>query len=255
MLNQSKYVNYDSEGRIILPNIKQIFIPDKGKELADCDLSGADAMVYGADAECKALMDFFANPKGKLYAWVGSQHLQREITEKSPEYKMYKATHHGVWYGAAANKISQVLGCSETKAKQLTDFYDYLYPEKKIWQERLMKEVKSKGYISNIFGRRRWFLNKNDPTLSNKVFAFIPSSTVAEVINRGWMNIRREIPDIQVLLQVHDSLVLQYDKEKALEYRPRILELMKIPLPYNPVVVIPADMKTSLISYGDTVKI
>lgn len=260
MLSQSQYVNYDLQGRIILPNIKKIFIPDVGKEIADADLSGADAMIYGADSECKKLMDFFENPtkfhkSGKLYAWIGSEHLQKYIDADSPEYKSYKATHHGVWYGAKYAKIAQVLSCSETKARDLTNFYDFIYPEKAKWHERLNKEVRNKGYISNIFGRRRWFLNKNDKTLENKIFAFKPSSTVADVINRGWINIREQYPDIDILLQVHDSLVMQYNIDKAEEYRPKILKAMEVPLDYNPPIIIPVDMKVSLTSYGDCEKI
>lgn len=35
---QPKYVKYSQDGKLLLPNIKRIFIPDEGYELADADL-------------------------------------------------------------------------------------------------------------------------------------------------------------------------------------------------------------------------
>lgn len=246
----SDLLQYDKDGKLQLPNIKKLFLPDAEMEIMDADLSGADAMTYAVDSGCKKLLDFFANPKGKLFAWVASQHLQREITPDDPEYRPYKASHHGVWYGMEVKKLAATVGCSIEKARELLRFYNYLYPEKDKWHARLRHEVKTKGYVSNCFGRRRWFLNTNDPTLHNKIYSFIPQSTTSEVINRGWINIADNIPEAEILMQVHDSLVIQYPAEKAIELRQKILENMKIPLDYPTPIIIPADFKVSRVSYG-----
>lgn len=281
---ENKYISYDTKGNLLLPNIKKIFIPDEGMEIMDADLSGADAQIYGADSECKKLLDFFENPlkfhkSGKLYAWVASEHLQRDVSTDDPEYKFYKASHHGVWYGMAVNKLALTINCTVSKAQQLLDFYDYLYPEKDIWQKRLVYEANTKGYITNIFGRRFWFPDTSDLTRNNKIFSSIPQSTTSEVINRGWINIRKNIDlheiatqqflaekisenikyrieqRCNVLLQVHDSLVIQYPIELADVVRPLIQKNMLIELPYKKPITIPADFKVSEISYGDCQKV
>jgi hypothetical protein len=183
------------------------------------------------------------------------------------------------WYGMATPKLAITVGCSLYKAQQLMDFYDYIYPEKRIWQERLVKEVEKRGYISNKFGRRFWFLDKNDPTRNNKIFSSIPQSTTGEVINRAWIKIRREIDLKQiaeqeyiaekvteqfckkvkqrcdVLMQVHDSLVIQYPILLAEKVRPLINGCMRIPIPYDPPLIIPSDFKVSTKSYGDCAKV
>lgn len=254
MKYNSKYVSYSKEGNLILPNIKKIFLPDEGMELLDGDLSGADAMVVAADSECKWLLDFFNSPKGKLYAYIASEHLQREVTSDSPEYKSYKAVCHGSNYGLGLDKLCTMLGISYTSAKSLQDFYFSLCKEIPKWHEKIRSEVNKKGFITNIFGRRGWFIDKKDPTLLNKAYAFIPQATVSDVINRGWVNIKRTLPEVDVLLQVHDSLVVQYPMEKAEFYRRKIKECMEIPLPYDPVLIIPSDFKVSTLSYGDVKK-
>lgn len=158
-------------------------------------------------------------------------------------------------YGLGIPKLARMLNISEASAQELQDFYFDLCPEIKLWHNRIKKEIADNGYISNIFGRRGWFLNKNDVTLYNKAFAFIPQSTIADLINHGIVNIYEKYPEIQVLMQVHDSAVCQYPIEKKEIYRKAILECLTIELPYNPPLIIPADMKVSTISYGDCEKI
>jgi DNA polymerase I-like protein with 3'-5' exonuclease and polymerase domains len=244
-------VTYTQEGAIALPNIKSIFLCDPGYEIMDCDLGGADAQIVAAESECKWLIEFFANPKGKLYAYIASQHLQREITSDSPEYKIYKSVCHGTNYKLGIDKLSKMLGISLDNAKALQAFYFSLCPEIPKWHAHLATTIARRGYLENKFGRRGWFLDKNDPNLLNKACAFLPQSTVADVINRAWIRIASTLPDIQVLMQVHDSLVLQYPLQKAAEYRRIIPELMRIPIPYKPVLVIPSDSKISDTSYGE----
>lgn len=245
----------EAKGKTYLPNVKRIFIPDPNCEIMDADLSAADAYSYFLDSECKNGIEFLRNPKGKLAAWVASNHLQREITENDLEYRPYKASHHGWWYGMEVNKLAATIGCSYSKAAELDTFYKYFYPERDAWHRRLLTEVRQKGYISNAFGRRFWFLDTNDPTLKNKIFAAIPQSTTAEVINRGWINIKRNLNQVKVLLQVHDSLVMEYPIEEADELRIKIIENMLIPLDYSPSVCIPVDFKISTVSYGDCEKV
>ena len=249
------YAEVAVEGSIILPNVKKIFLFDEGKEGADADYSGADAMVVASDSECKWLLDFFSKPQNKkLYAYVASEHLQRDITDKSPEYKAYKAVCHGTNYGLGLEKLASMLRISYEYAKDLQDFYFLLNPEIKKWHERIRLSISRKGYIENIFGRRGWFLNRNDPTLFNKAYAFIPQSTIADLVNHAMVNIVERHPEIDVLMQVHDSLVLQYDIAIAEQSRINIINCMEFDLPYAPPLRIPADLKVSTVSYGDTKK-
>ncbi len=241
------------EGSIRLPNVKKIFLPDVGMEIADLDYSGADIMVVAADSECKWLLDFFANPKGKVYKYIASEFFQREITDE--EYKTFKAIFHGTNYLMGIDKLALMAGIPYPLAMKLQNFYFKLNPEIKVWQERVRYDVATHGYVTNIFGRRAWFVNKNDPMLINKAVAFKPQSTIADLVNRAWCNVIKELVDAGVLLQVHDSLVVQYPIEEALFYREQLIQKMQIALPFKQPLIIPADIKVSTISYGDTKKV
>jgi DNA polymerase-1 len=254
---QTNYIKYSPEGKLLLPNIKKIFIPDEGYEIADADLSGADIQVVAADSECKWLLDYFSGPnKKKVYAHIASEFFQRDISDKSSEYKTYKGIFHGLNYMMGIRKLALLAGISEKLAEQLMEFYFHLNPEIRIWHSRLEHDVKNIGYVRNRFGRRMefWF-RKDNPTVMNEVCSAIPQSTIGDVINRAWVRIVKELPYIDVLMQTHDSLTMQYPIERAAEAHSAILDKMLIGIPYNPVLYIDSDIKVSRISYGDCEKI
>jgi hypothetical protein len=159
-------------------------------------------------------------------------------------------------YLLGVEKLAKMSGITARLAKQLQEFYFKLNPEVKQWHKRLENDIKTKGYTRNQFGRRmQFFYGNGNPNLMNEVAASIPQSTIADLINKAWVNIRELYPEVDVLMQVHDSLLCQYDMDKAVFYREKILEAMRIPVPYDTPLYIDSDIKVSTISYGDTKKI
>jgi len=75
--------------------------------------------------------------------------------------------------------------------------------------------------------------------------------TVAIVTNKGLLNIHRNLPEAQLLLQVHDSLVLQVPTHKTPDIYHDVLEQMLIPVPYHDPLTIPVNIAASTKSWGD----
>ena len=249
----NKYITYTPEGKILLPNIKKIFIPDIGYEIADADLSGADIQVVASDSECKWLLDFFSKPQEKkVYAYIASEFFQRDISDKSDEYKTYKGVFHGTNYLLGIRKLAKMANISETLAMKLQEFYFHLNPEIRQWHKRIEHDVRTTGFVRNKFGRRmEFFLTRNNPTVMNEVAAAIPQSTIGDLINRIWIQLVRKFPKVQVLMQVHDSLVFQYPISYAEEYKSRFYKELLVPIPYDPKLYIDLGFKYSRSSYGE----
>jgi len=153
-------------------------------------------------------------------------------------------------------KLAAMAKIPEWQAKDLQDYYFYLNPEIIKWHEQIEKDVRTKGYLTNIFGRRAWFLNKNDPMLLNKACAFKPQSGISDVMNHALVDCYENHSDlIDILMQVHDSGVFQYDIKDAERARPIIKKCMEVIVPYEKPLIIPSDFKISSVSYGDTRKI
>jgi DNA polymerase I-like protein with 3'-5' exonuclease and polymerase domains len=84
-----------------------------------------------------------------------------------------------------------------------------------------------------------------------EALAWIPQSTVAITINKGWLNLVHHLPQVKILLQVHDSLVFQYPISEHPYILPEIKKQLAIVIPYDDPLTIPVTIKTSTVSWGD----
>ena len=84
-----------------------------------------------------------------------------------------------------------------------------------------------------------------------EALAWIPQSSVANYIDRVWLRIHDHIPEVQVLLQVHDSLCGQFPTHLKHPCLARMREeAAKVVIPYDDPLVIPVGIKTSDKSWG-----
>jgi len=153
--------------------------------------------------------------------------------------------------GMGIPRLAMMAGISYELAKGLQDFYFQLNPEVRAWQQRIERDIGTKGFISNCYGRRGFFLNKNDPMLLNKALAFIPQSTIGDLVNHAAVEIAEKLPLVEIKMQVHDSLVMQYPVETATYHRKEVVKCMELELPYAGGLIIPSDIQVSRVSYGD----
>ena len=87
--------------------------------------------------------------------------------------------------------------------------------------------------------------------LPPEALAWVPQSTVGILINRIWTSFYENIPEVQVLLQVHDSLAGQFPTHRRDYILPLMEKHSRIEIPYDPPLVIPTGVKTSTVSWGD----
>jgi len=92
-------------------------------------------------------------------------------------------------------------------------------------------------------------------TILPEALAWIPQSTVALTINKGTVNVDRRIPELELLLQVHDSCVFQVKKERLFSLLPLIKECLEVPVPYEDPLIMPVGIEISTISWGDVKEI
>lgn len=104
--------------------------------------------------------------------------------------------------------------------------------------------------VTNRFGNMRYYFDRID-TLLPEALAWIPQSTVALVIERGLVQLDSRIPEVDVLMQVHDSVVFQYPSERQERLLPQIKECLEIVVPYEDPLIIPVGMEVSTVSWGD----
>jgi DNA polymerase I-like protein with 3'-5' exonuclease and polymerase domains/uracil-DNA glycosylase len=240
----------DGDG-LELPNVRTLFIPDPGCTFFDIDLSSADLRIVTWESDCGEMKAMLREGKNPYVEIAKEYYRDPTITKKHPRYRDFKSLAHGTHYLGTAKGLSDRIGLSVHEVDTVQKWYFGKFPEIKRWQEDFKDQVSKRRYIENIFGYRCYIFDRIEGTVFNQAIAWLPQSTVACLINRGYETIHREHPEIEVLLQVHDSLAGQFPthlKEPSLR---KIVSAVEIELPYDDPLTIPVGVKCSNLSWGD----
>lgn len=241
----------EEESEFPLPNVRNLFIPDPDHSFFDIDLDSADLRIVVWESDCKEMKQMFAEGL-KPYVEVAKEYYRDPSIDKHHRsYKLFKALCHGTNYLGSASGLASRIGLLAHEIERIQLWYYSKFPEIKVWQDNLKSQVSSRRYIQNVFGYRQYFFDRIEGTIFNQAVAWIPQSTVACLINRGYRNIHRAEKDIRVLLQVHDSLAGQFPTSMGDEAVARITNHCAVPLPYPEPLIIPVGIKTSTLSWGD----
>ena len=235
-----------------LPNVRTLFIPDPGQTFFDIDLSSADLriVVWEADEpEFKAMLKAGLDP----YTEIAKEfYRDPSITKSDPRRQTFKGFAHGTNYLGTAKGLAERIGLSVAEAERTQKWYFGRFPRIKKWQEDLKDQVIKRRMVENVFGYRCYFFDRIEGTIFNQAAAWIPQSTVACLINRAYVNIYNNLPQVEILLQVHDSLAGQYPTHLGDAMMRKIISQAEIELPYpGDPLIIPVGVKTSTKSWGE----
>jgi len=101
--------------------------------------------------------------------------------------------------------------------------------EKDDWHGWVYRQLRDVGSITNLFGRRRIFFDRyKELTTLRAAIAYDPQSNTGEELDRGWLQLWRGMPEAQLLLPVHDSILFQLPYDGLNELLPRALDLLKV---------------------------
>ena len=225
-----------------LPNIRKIFIPDPGYIFFDMDLDRADLQVVVWEADDEDL-------KEMLKEGVDIHQENARLLECSRP--MAKAWVHGTNYGGSPRTMAINCGLSVKQAETMQHRWFQAHPGIERWHRRTEHQLRTHRFVENRYGYRRNYFDRVDALLP-EALAWIPQSTVAITINKIWHRIYDTLPDVQVLLQVHDSLAGQFPAARAAWYIEQLQLISNtVIIPYKEPLIIPTGIKTSPISWGD----
>jgi len=244
--------------KLVLPNIRKLFIPDVGYTIFDVDLSGADAQVVAWEAEDEDLKNAFRagvdiHVKNATDMW-GSAFTHLEGVAFAKKRKQCKQAVHLTNYGGSATAAAKVLGWTNHEADTFQKRWFSLHPKiKSNFHGKVQKALLSTKTVTNGFGYRRVFFDRADNLLP-EALAWIPQSTVALVSFFGALSLEQKCPYVQMLLQVHDSLVFQVPKSQRENVQLFRLALAT-PVPYLDPLTIQWGVARSDRSWGDCEKV
>jgi len=232
----------EEESGLVLPNVRDLFIPDPGFTFFDIDLDRADLQVVvweADDGEFKQMLREGVDIHTENAKVLGCS---RQVA---------KVWVHGTDYGGGPRTMAIECGLTVHTAETYQKRWFQAHPGIPRWHRRVEESLRTKRAVSNAFGYRRFYFDRIDGILP-EALAWIPQSTVAIVINRIWWLLYAQNPEVEVLLQVHDSLGGQFRTEHEFRSLVAIRSAAEsIVVPYPEPLRIPTKIKTSTKSWGD----
>ena len=194
-------------------DFRKIFIPDPGKVLIKSDLSQAEyrCLVWFARID-RVIKEFTTNPNFSIHKWNAAENIYRVPYDQiTPEmYAKGKSGTYGANYGIEALKVSRMYNMNINEAKMILNNYHESVPEVKgVFQKEIRDKLKKDRTLVNPLGRRRVFYNRLDESMFRSAYSFLCQSLVADILGEALI----ELDDLgyEILLQVHDELVIQCD--------------------------------------------
>lgn len=249
-----------------LPNVRKLYQPDHGNIIWDMDLDRSDLQTVVWESEepdFKKAMQMGVD----LHLWNAyvlqskSPPPLEELIETHPKYKEHlapmkharefaKVFCHGTNYGGQPTTMAKHVGVLTHEAERAQRIWFGAHPGIYKWHRRVENFIRKYHYIENQFGYRWYIFDRIEGAL-NDALAWGPQSHSACVINRIWMNLYKNVPQTEVLLQVHDALVGQFPAHLKSSIIPKIKENSRIVIPYPDPLIIPTGLKMSEVSWGD----
>jgi DNA polymerase I-like protein with 3'-5' exonuclease and polymerase domains len=162
-----------------------------------------------------------------------------------------KKANHGLNYDLGYRTFAFYYEIPERDAQYIVERYHQAYPGVRQYHTWVRSKLSQGRVLENCLGRKRLFLGRWGDELFKEAYSFIPQSSIADKLNQhGLLPLYYDpqFAEVDILNQVHDSLVFQIPLSLPIEEHARILFSLKHSLE-RPMTwegrefVIPADIE------------
>ena len=209
--------------------MRRFFPAREGWLLVDADYSQIELRVLAS----------IAGDENMVNAFLSGEDIHRntaaQVFDLPPELvtatmrSRAKAVNFGIVYGISAYSLSKDIGVTVSEADRYIKSYLRTYQGVKAYMDRTVAEAAEKGYVSTLFGRRRYLpelksSNRSLRSFGQRVAMNMPiQGTAADIIKiamvRVWRRLREEGLQARLILQVHDELIIEAPEAEAQQVR------------------------------------
>ena len=235
--------------------VRQAFLPKPGWQLISADYSQIELRILAHFCGEPLLLD--AYNRGDDVHGLTAQVLLDKKEVSDEERRLGKTINFGVIYGMGPQRFARATGVSRTEAQDFLDRYRSRYPLVFTFLELQERLALSQGYVETLLGRRRLFhfapqglgqYRGCDPLAIDleqarrggleaqqlRAAANAPiQGSSADIIKLAMVRLQEVLAPLpaQLLLQVHDELVLEAAPEACAQVMDLVRHTMETVLP------------------------
>lgn len=214
--------------------IRTGFIAGPGKVLVSADYSQFELRLAAVLAGDQALIDDF-NSDVDIHTKTAAEAFgvaPEDVTKT--QRRAAKVINFGVLYGMSVRGLSEATGMSLNAAKDFIERYFELRKPVKEYLDKVLVQAREQGYVETYYGRRRPtpdVLSSNFivRTGAERAAQNMPiQGTEADLMKRAMLAVKVALPKgAEMIMQVHDSLIIECDENLAEEVSKILVEKME----------------------------
>jgi DNA polymerase-1 len=222
--------------------IRKAFIAPKGRVLLSLDYSQIELRIAAFLSKDPSFIEIFTSGQD-VHTAVAAKVFNVSIDDVTKEMRSRaKVINFGILYGMGTLALKQNLNSSREEAQTFMDEYFARFPELAGYLNRTKEEAGRLGYTETYFGRRRYFeglkshLSFVKATAERMAINAPIQGTCADMVKIAMRRINECIQErfthkADLVLQVHDELVYEVDKDISVECSCAFKSIMESVIP------------------------
>jgi DNA polymerase-1 len=218
--------------------VRTAFIADPDHVLLSVDYSQIELRIVAHMAQDEGMLAAFRAGQD-IHATTAAAIYGCDISQVTKEMRRHaKAINFGLIYGMSPYGLSQSANLSRKEAEEFVDAYFKKFPRIKEYLDSIKIQAAEKGYVETMMGRKRYFPNlgqqKNYSLRTREEREAINApiqGTAADIMKLAMIQVhdklKKSVLQAQILLQVHDELLLECSQKDLDETRELVQDTME----------------------------
>lgn len=206
-------------------HIRTAFVAEPGKTFVSADYSQFELRLAAVMADDKELIDLF-NKGTDIHTATAAQVYGREIEDVTKQQRRAaKVINFGILYGMSPHGLAVAADMNYEQATHFIERYKELRAPLFAYMGRIKEQAREQGFVETLYGRRRPMpdiKSSNFMVRSGAERAAINmpiQGTEADLMKKAMIEVdaklRKAHPDAKMLLQIHDSILVEANKADA----------------------------------------
>ena len=225
-------------------SLRKAFVPErKGNIILSADYSQIELRIMAHLANDEKMIKAFEKNKD-IHAETASRIFKVKMDKVDQNMRRKaKEVNFGLIYGIQAFGLAQRLNIDQREARDIIQSYFANFPTVNQWLEKTRQFARKNGFTETLAGRRRYLPNINNKNTvvrqrDERIAINMPvQGTAADMIKIAMINIYDEFKKkklkSKMILQVHDELVFDCEKEELEQVKKIVENKMKHALKLN----------------------
>jgi len=198
--------------------IRSAFIPESGNKLISADYSQLELRILAHITKDPVMLDAYKTGED-IHTKTAQLVFGATDGKDREKRRLAKIVNFGIAYALEAFGLAQRTGVSRAEARKIIDDYFDTYKGIRAYMDRIPEEAREKGYITSLFGRRRYFPGIRDRNYTvrsraeREAINMPIQGTASDIVKIAMIKVsnalKNEKLQTKMIMQIHDELLFE----------------------------------------------